>query len=225
MMNLQLLKFFIMRFPFQKKASETIVIDGGPSSSFVHKTSRWKSLLVPFSFFLLLIVFLLQTFFVGDLLLEKEALVSRWYQLLEQKKTEQMNNESLQNLLARVDDLEQEYLQFSQAIPADPRQDLVMSWIASLFENLLKEGFLELPELIAWRAVPEYDVKSSALEGLGITEYSFSFFGEYSVLMKLFDELRASQRLLDVRALRNMTFDEDGRVSVDLALWAYHYSF
>jgi hypothetical protein len=213
-----------MKFSFKNNRPETIVLSEGLETGSQKKSSRLGRLWQPFSFFLIVTALIFQIFWGSTAMAEKEGLVRRWYQLLEQKSSEQLNTQSFQSLLSQLDVLEREYADFSHALPADPRSDLVMSWIEALFEGLLEKGFVETPELISWRSVPDHDVKSSALEAVGITEYSFTFKGEYRVLIELFSELRSSKRLLDVRSFRNLNFLDEGLVSVDIVLWAYYFS-
>lgn len=207
---------------FSKTSSETIVVDASGLSSPMLPVSRWKKVLPFVSVFCLVFAVVFEMFMGSSLSEDRTALVRQWYQLIEQKKTQQLNHESLQTLLAQKDDLDVEFAQFLQAVPEHPNSERFMSWIALLFEELKQEGYVEIPELISWKAVPPHDVKGTELEDAGITEFMFRFVGEYELLMSFIEQLRKSQRIVDIRSLRNLTLLDNGFVSVDLSLWSYH---
>lgn len=209
----------LMSNPFFTAKTEAVIIGEVSKTSAVVSERSWAPLFIAICSVLLL---LFQMVFSNGIFLEREHLMSRWYQLLQQKQTELLNQEAIQSLLHRRDQLDQEYDLFARAVSQEPREDQVLSWIATLHEDLAREGYVAPPDQIAWRNVSEYDTEGTPIEGIGVTEYSWNFSGEYGVFLTLLQQLRESQRLLDLRSFRNLSFDDEGLVSADLVLWVYH---
>jgi len=213
-----------MAFPqffSSKKVSDTVVVGGQAIEAKETSMPRSRAFLW-ITALVMAAALCLSLFFTGALLRDREGQWQVYFQLLESKQTEQQNLDALELLLTQLDTIEIDQALFERALPVDQHYEQVVHGLEKTFRSLQQDAFVELPELISWRPVAPSEVSNGDLYDLGIYQYQFAFLGDYEALMRLFAELRAQQRLVDVRSIRNFKLHEGGLVSADLSLWAYH---
>lgn len=212
---------FFQRIFSRQPRDETIVVDGEGSVSVGHQGRSFSSWFYFFSFVFLLVAIVLALVFTRNSLSDREGQWQSYFQLFEEKKTEQQNLEALKALATQIDVIRQDQLLLNQAIPSSPRYDELMNLLAFLIDEVRTVSFVQIPEVISWRPVSSHEVSNLDFQNIGIYEYSFSFLGEYEGLLSLLQAMRNRLRFIDVRSLRNLKFREDGLVSGDFSLWSY----
>lgn len=144
------------------------------------------------------------------------------HRLLNEKKSLQSNLESLEQLSKRIDTIKKEQSVIEQAVPFEPWNEQVMSFVEQQVEQIKKKTYLEMPENISWRLVSPSDVSNEELADLEIYQYAVSLTGSYEGVIQFVRSLRNSLRVLDLRSISNFRQDEFGTVSADLVFWSYN---
>ncbi|MDP2691935.1 MAG: hypothetical protein Q8O95_06070 [bacterium] len=207
---------------FGQKKSDDILVVGGDGGTFAEDDKKPVSQYFYYLNLLFLVGMLFFSYlFTGNLISEKQVKLRSYYQILQQKEVAEKDLNSLKNLSVKVSTIKEDQALVTQAIPADSRYDQVMAYLESLFDQIRRRNFIQIPETISWRQVSHSDISNDDLLSLDVYEYSVEFLGDYEALVKLLEELRSSLRLFDVRSIRSLKVDEGGMVGADIVFWAY----
>jgi hypothetical protein len=210
---------------FRFKKTEDVLIIQGSGESVVEKKKTSGAEIFYFSCLALLVASLFFTFSsTGNLIVDHDISWREMYRLVNEKKSLQSNLESLEQLSKRIDTIKKEQSIIEQAVPFEPWNEQVMSFVEAEVEQIKKKNYLEMPENISWRLVSASDVSNEDLADLEIYQYAVSLTGSSEGVIQFIKSLRNSLRFLDVRSLSNYRQDPVGNVSADLVFWAYNLS-
>jgi hypothetical protein len=170
----------------------------------------------------LFLALLFSYFFTGNLLLEREVKTRSLFQTREQRNLEEKNLEALKSLVNNQEGIVAQAKQVLEAIPKNASSDQIVALLEYHLNLLKKKYFVELPESISWELVNESEISNPDLQGLSVTEYRFSFFGQYEAFLNLLTALRKSSRIIDVRSIRNLQEKSSGIVTADVSFLAYN---
>jgi len=208
---------------FRFKKTEDVLIIQGSGESVVEKKKPSGAEMFYFSCLVLLVGSLFFTFSsTGGLIVDHDISWREMYRLVNEKKSLQANLESLEQLSKRIDTIKKEQGVIEQAVPFEPWNEQVMSFVETEVEQIKKKTYLEMPENISWRLVSASDVSNEDLADLEIYQYAISLTGSSEGVMQFMKSLRKSLRFLDVRSLSNFRQDPLGNVSADVVFWAYN---
>lgn len=209
----------LLRF---KKVEDVMVIHGSGESVMEKKQVSGAEIFYYVTLFMLLGSVVFTYLSTENLITDHE--ISWWeqYRLMNEKKSLQANLESLEQLSKRIETIKKEQAVIEQAIPFEPWNEQVISFIESQVNVIRKKTYLEMPETISWRSVSPSDVSNEELADLEIYQYPISLTGTYEGVTSFVASVRNSLRILDLMSMDNFRQDPLGNVSTDLVFWAYN---
>jgi len=209
----------LLRF---KKVEDVMVIHGSGESVMEKKQVSGAEIFYYISLVLLLGSVVYSYLSTGNLITDHEISWREQYRLMNEKKSLQANLESLEQLSKRIETIKKEQAVIEQAVPFEPWNEQVMSFVEQQVNQIRKKTYLEIPETISWRSVSPSDVSNEELADLEIYQYPISLTGTYEGVTSFIASLRESLRILDVRSIDNFRQDPLGNVSADVVFWAYN---
>jgi hypothetical protein len=208
---------------FRLKKREDVMVIHGSGETVMEKKNISGAEIFYYASLVLLLVSLVFTYTSSaNLTTDHDISYREKYRLLNEKKSLQSNLESLEQLSKRIDTIKKEQSIIEQAVPFEPWNEQVMSFVEYQVEQIRKKTYLEMPENISWRLVLPSDVSNEELADLEIYQYAVSLTGTYDGVLQFIQSLRDSLRFLDVRSLSNFRQDELGNVSTDVVFWSYN---
>lgn len=170
----------------------------------------------------LILAILFSWYSTGDLISSYETMFREFFQIIEQKKTEQKNFEAMKTLSEQRKSIEKNQKSVAKAIPEKPRPDQVVRMIEYLIDKTGQKMFMGIPDNMVWRAVSENDISNDDLAALGVTEYVIPFIGQYEALEEFLKTLRQNLQIIDVRSVSGVQLQRDGFTKADIVFWTYH---
>ena len=201
---------------------EEILTIGGDEVTLQQQRKPMEQYALFGSLFACLVSVMLVWILSGSAIEQYQMALREGFQFEREQEAISQNLEALKSLIAQEDSIREQQSLVAEALPFDPEYQQLVAFFEERVDTIAEQAELAIPEHISWRRVLASDVSNEELQDLGIYQYAFQLEGSYEGVLAFLKVLRESRRLLDLRSLNHFQMDQEGMVSADVTLWAYH---